>query len=265
MKNKKLDAVQVWKQCEDLAIPRLHLNLVERAVYYHLLRHSRLERKLELRFSIGWLARGACLSTGSVRQAVRSLVAKGALRLVERSKAGHTVEVRLPEEIRAISAVKTEAATATRAPRKEEFETADFLATRELREAIHRREAGRCFYCMKRVSPMTRCLDHVVPQVRKGSNSYRNVVSCCGECNSLKTDRQAKEFVRWLYREGHLTSAEFRGRVRALAALAGGKLRPQLRPSARSAQPALPGAGKVKIPRCKTGAWGTRRGARHAR
>ena len=42
MKNKKLNAVQVWKQMEDLAVPRLHLSVFDRAVYSHLLRHSRL-------------------------------------------------------------------------------------------------------------------------------------------------------------------------------------------------------------------------------
>jgi hypothetical protein len=100
MKNKKINAVHVWKQMEDLVVPRLRLSVIERAVYSHLLRHSRLEGKAELRFSILWLARGACLSTSSVRQSVRSLAAKGALRLAERSRAGHVVKVRLPEEIR---------------------------------------------------------------------------------------------------------------------------------------------------------------------
>src|SRR5712692_10642676 len=114
MKKKKLNAVRVWKQLEDLAVPRLHLSVFDRAVYSHLLRHSRLEGKPQLRFSILWLARGACLSTGSVRQAVRSLVAKGALRLAERSRAGHVVEVRLPEEIRAIRAGKNAAHAAER-------------------------------------------------------------------------------------------------------------------------------------------------------
>ena len=42
MKNKKLNAVHVWKQLEDLAVPRLHLSVHERAAYSHLLRHSRL-------------------------------------------------------------------------------------------------------------------------------------------------------------------------------------------------------------------------------
>ncbi len=102
MKKKKLNAVHVWKQLEDLAVPRLRLSVIERAVYSHLLRHSRLEGRQQLRFSILWLARGACLSNGSVRQSVRSLVAKGALRLAERSRAGHVVQVHLPEEIRSV-------------------------------------------------------------------------------------------------------------------------------------------------------------------
>jgi hypothetical protein len=62
MKNKKLNAVHVWKQMEDLVVPRLHLSVFDRAVYSHLLRHSRLEGRPELRFSIQWLARGACVS-----------------------------------------------------------------------------------------------------------------------------------------------------------------------------------------------------------
>lgn len=101
MKNKKPNAELVWKQLEDHLAPDLGLTTIERTVYAHLLRHSRLEGKLRLRFSIRWLARNVGLSTGPVRAAVSRLIAQGALRLVQRSKTGHVVEVRLPEEIRA--------------------------------------------------------------------------------------------------------------------------------------------------------------------
>src|SRR2546425_12850901 len=97
MKTKKPNAELVWKQLEDLLAPRLRLSVIERTVYSHLLRHSRLEGKLRLRFSIRWLARNIRLSTGPVREAVRRLVAQGAMRLVQRSKAGHVVEVRSEE------------------------------------------------------------------------------------------------------------------------------------------------------------------------
>ena len=228
MTNKRLNGVQIWKQFEDLLIPRLHLSVIERAVYSHLLRHSRLEGRAQLRFSILWLARGACLSTSSIRQAVRRMVAKGALRLAERSRAGHVVEVRLPEEIRAVLADKNAASGQVRAPGVANLEKADFLGTQALRQAIHAREGGFCFYCMRRLTPMVRCLDHVVPRVRRGRNSYRNLVSSCAECNSQKGERRAEDFLRWLYREGRLTAGELTGRLRALIGLASGKLRPRL-------------------------------------
>ena len=67
---------------------------------------------------------------------------------------------------------------------------------------------------------------HVVPRVRFGRNSYRNLVSCCLQCNSRKGDRPAPDFLRTLYRQGRLTPAELDGRLRALKDLAAGKLRP---------------------------------------
>ena len=231
MKNKKLNAVHVWKQLEDLVVPRLRLSVFDRAVYSHLLRHSRLEGRLRLRFSILWLARGAGLSGWAARKAVRRLVAKGALRLAERSRAGHVVKVRLPEEIRSVRAGKMAACAAKRLssmgrlPSAGNLEKVDFLETRALRQAIHAREGGFCFYCLRRLRPMVRCLDHVVPRVRRGRNGYRNLVSSCAECNSQKRERRAEDFLRWLCREGRLSAGELSGRLRALARLAAGKLR----------------------------------------
>ena len=213
---------------EDLVISRLRLSPIERAVYSYLLRHSRLEGKPQLRFSIASLARGACLSTTSVRRAVRRLVTAGVLRLAERSRAGHTVEVRLPEEILALHSQKRAGGRASRPAAAANLEDVDFLETRALRGAIYAREGGFCFYCLHRLTPMTRCLDHVVPRVQKGRNSYRNLVSACTECNSQKAARRAANFLRWLYREGRLTAAELTGRLLALGKLASGKLRPPL-------------------------------------
>jgi 5-methylcytosine-specific restriction endonuclease McrA len=228
MKNKKINAVQVWKQMEDLVVPRLHLSVIDRAAYSHLLRHSRLEGKLQLRFSILWLARGACLSTSTARKAVRSLVGKGVLRLAERSKAGHVVTVCLPEEIRSVRADRIAESATERVPSAGDFENADFLETRALREAIHAREGGCCFYCLCRMRRMVRCIDHVVARVRGGGNGYRNVVSSCSECNSQKGEGRAEDFLRWLWREGRLSAEELRGRLLALARLAAGKIRPGL-------------------------------------
>ena len=86
-------------QFTDFLYPRLRLSLTERAVYFYLIRHTRLEGKLQLHCSMPWLARGLGISSGPVRESVRRLAVLGALRIVQRSKAGHILEVRLPEEM----------------------------------------------------------------------------------------------------------------------------------------------------------------------
>jgi hypothetical protein len=144
MKNKKPNAELVWKQLEDVVAPRLRLSVIDRTVYSHLLRHSRLEGKLRLRFSILGLGRNIRLSSGPVREAVRRLIAQGALRLVQRSKAGHLVEVRLPGEIRAVRLNRIESRSAakeqgTGARAAVSIEETDFLRNMTLRKAIHAR------------------------------------------------------------------------------------------------------------------------------
>ena len=79
---------------------------------------------------------------------------------------------------------------------------------------------------MRQVARDRWSLDHVVPQVRGGGNSYQNLVCCCVECNSDKAERLAEEFLRWLYRERKLSGDELGGRLRAVQMLAAGKLRP---------------------------------------
>jgi hypothetical protein len=141
--------------------------------------------------------------------------------------------------MRSMTGGKIAARAAVSAPGVGDLEEADFLETRELHEAIHEREGGCCFYCLRRMTPMVRCLDHVVARVRGGRNGYRNLVSSCSECNSQKGEQRAEDFLRWLFREGRLSAGELSGRLRALAMLAAGKLRPLQQRSARSAQPAL--------------------------
>ena len=233
MKNKKPNAELVWKQLEDQLAPCLRLSVFDRTVYSHLLRHSRLEAKLRLRFSILGLARNLRLSPATIREGVRRLIAHGALRLLQRSKAGHLVEVRLPGEIRALRLSRIESRTTAQGETASahaaiNLEEADFLKNVTLRKSIHARERGQCFYCLRSTAPSVRCLDHVVPLVRAGRNSYHNLVSSCMECNIQKGEKPADDFLRRLYREGHLNASELAGRLRALDDLASGKLCPSI-------------------------------------
>jgi hypothetical protein len=231
MKPKKLNTTLIWKQFEDLLYPHFGFSITDRAVYSHLFRHTRLEGKLQLHCSMPWLARGIGVSTGPVRESVRRLVVIGALRVVHRSKAGHILEVRLPDEIPAARPGGFSVGDPSHAPCSVNppvnppvnLEELDFLKTRTLRQSIHLRERGRCFYCLRRTDARTQCLDHVVPRAKAGRNSYRNLVSCCLECNSLKGERSAPDFLRWLFRDRRLTASELHAGLRALAA---GKLPP---------------------------------------
>jgi len=232
MKNKKPNAELVWKQLDDDLVPRLGLSLTERVVYAHLVRHSRLEGQRQLRFGIVWLARSVHVSDQPVRHAVRSLASKGALRLVDRTQAGHLAEVFLPGEIQAAPPEAAVPSCLARQPGSYNLEEKDFLSVSSRRKAIHARERGLCFYCLRRFATRGRVLDHVVPQARGGSNSYRNLVSCCVECNTQKGATVAEDFLRTLYRLRRLTSPELEARLRALEALAAGELRPILAPPA---------------------------------
>jgi hypothetical protein len=221
---------------DDLLVPRLQLGPIERAAYCYLLRHTRLEGKQQLRFSMPWLARGICLGPDAASRAVRRLVDHQVLRLLECSTAGHLVEVRLPEEILAelppkvVPAGHPEDLKRRRTPLGPgvNLEEEDFMRANVLRHAIHAREGGHCFYCLRLVTPQMRCLDHVVPRAHSGNNSYRNLVSSCRECNSQKGPCCAEDFLRSLFRERKLTERELAARLRALDALAAGKLPPPL-------------------------------------
>jgi hypothetical protein len=228
MKTKKPNAELIWKQLEDLLVPRLRLGPIDRATYSYLLRHSRLEGRVRLQFSVPWVARGICVSSAAARRAVYRLIEQKTLRLVECSTAGRVAEVRLPEEILGDHLKEMASRPGAAVALRVDLEKEDFLRTKTLRESIHAREAGRCFYCLKRHTASSKCLDHVVPRTQWGNNSYRNLVSCCRDCNSQKGQCRAEDFLRSLFRERQLSARELAGRLRARDLLASGKLPPPL-------------------------------------
>ncbi len=233
MTNKKVDAVEVWKQFEDLMVPGLRLSVNERAVYSHLVRHSRLEGKQRLIISMSVLARTMVLGEATARRGLRGLAGKGVVRLAERGQRGHVILVRLPNELRVVQSRRTAEEAAERLRGEIDIEEADFLGRRALRGSIHAREGGLCFYCRRRVTWSTRCLDHIIPRARKGRNGYRNLVSSCSDCNSRKAEQKAEDFLRWLFREGRLKSGELKERLRALEKMMAGKMKPVVREGGR--------------------------------
>lgn len=55
---------------------------------------------------------------------------------------------------------------------------------------IFRRDGHKCVYCG---TSKNLTIDHVLPRSRGGDNTWKNLVTCCGECNLKKDDRTPEE------------------------------------------------------------------------
>lgn len=65
----------------------------------------------------------------------------------------------------------------------------------EKRLAIYLRDGCACMYCGSGIEDGSiLSLDHVKPHDKGGSNSERNLVTCCSKCNSSRGKRPVEEF-----------------------------------------------------------------------
>jgi hypothetical protein len=216
-----VDWPQTFAEVEDHLFPRLSLSAWEKVVYYHLLRHTRAAGGPSGTFSVAGLAASASISEPTAREAIRSLHQKGCILVHERSSRGHLIEVYLPSEIpNLIPPPSTD--------KPIDLEAIDFYSDRRYLDALLQREGHKCFYSLREVTKGNCALDHVVPLVKGGDSSYRNVVVCSHDINALKQDQEADDFLRALYRKGMLSASELEGRIAALVALKAGQRTPQI-------------------------------------
>jgi hypothetical protein len=211
---------QTLKDIEDRLMQGLQLDAYERSLYYHLVRHTRAEGKESALFSVAKLAARLSMSEYSIRDRIRSMNKKGCLKIEERSKDGHHIRVLLPDEIPVLPSADV-------CEESVDIEAVDFYTERRLADVLLKREDSRCFYCLRELVSNW-VLDHVVPTVNGGDNSYRNVVACCHECNAAKQASPALDFLRGLYRRGLLGPSEFDARKLALERLESGALVPEI-------------------------------------
>ena len=69
------------------------------------------------------------------------------------------------------------------------------------RRNIYARDHSRCQYCGKHFSTKELTLDHVVPRVQGGENSWTNLVCACVRCNARKGGRTPAQARMKLIRE----------------------------------------------------------------
>jgi len=82
------------------------------------------------------------------------------------------------------------------------------------RRNLYSRDKNRCQYCGQRFSSSDLTLDHIVPRVQGGENSWMNLVCACLNCNTRKggrTPKQAKmALVRKPFKPAKCESLRFR-------------------------------------------------------
>jgi hypothetical protein len=94
--------VQTILDVEDSLFRVLSLDVWERCFYYYLLRHTHAAGRSSGMFALATIAEATGTSDTKVREAVRSMHAKGCIRIEERNKKGHLITVFLPAQIESL-------------------------------------------------------------------------------------------------------------------------------------------------------------------
>jgi hypothetical protein len=214
---------QTIEEIEDYLIPFLSLDTYEKALYYHLFRHTRLIGKKETVFVISSALKTVGLTDFSARDRIRKLNEKGCIKIEETTRIGIRVSVLLPTEIKGCVVTPETEETII------DIEQIDFYNDPKYRPNILERENGECFYCFRKITKDNYVLDHMISQVNYGKNSYRNIVATCHECNSTKTGKNGEDFVRLIYRKGTISANELENRLIAIEKIKNGEIKPDIK------------------------------------
>lgn len=223
-----MDVKLVVEEFQDYLAPKL--DTYEQVIYLYILRHSRLQGKAETtigfksarrKMALGIGTKGMPISEGTCYEKLKSLESKGCLKIVGTERAGTKIQLNLPSEIQGLIPQKQVAADVS-------LEEMDFFNIPANRLLILQREGNKCFYCLRALTSSNYVIEHVMSRP-DGSNTYRNVVAACCNCNNRKGNTPVEEFLRDLYRDGYLGTEDFDRRLAALQLLRNGDLKPNVR------------------------------------
>jgi hypothetical protein len=210
---------------QDHAAPRL--DMYEQAIYLYVARQTLANDPREavigfksarkkMAFGVG--KAGTAPSEGVIYEKLKSLERKGFLRVLSSERTGTKVRLFLPAEIAGVIPEQAQAPEIA-------LDEIDFFADAAHRRLILVRDGHRCFYCLRNLDENNYVIEHVVSRPA-GSNSYRNLVASCRQCNNRKDAGAAEDHVRVLYREGVLSQQELSERINDLQRLVSGELKP---------------------------------------
>ena len=213
-----MDWQEIYKEIEDKLLPHYQCDIWERGLYYYLLGQSRVRGLESVTVPLAQISSALMCSDFQSRKTIRSLAEKRCIEL-EQTRMGHFVKVLLPRELSLPEKAAHEPSL--------DIETIDFYKARKYLPALLKRERGQCFYCLRDINEASCELDHFESQLNGGSNSYRNVVASCHQCNTKKQGGGAEDHIRKLLRKGLLSEKEFESRLLAFEALRDGQLKPE--------------------------------------
>lgn len=210
----------------DYAVPKM--DVYEQTLYMYIFRHGRLlgndvvtigfRTKLQ-ESALGLSNRGSTIADSVIYARLRALAAKNFITILATKNSGTEIRLFLPDEIPNLIIRKIDTKSIA-------IEDMDFFVS-PYRELIVHRENNKCFYCFKSVTEGSYVIEHVVSRP-EGNNSYKNLVLSCRSCNNRKSDMNANDFLRMLYRENIISEGEFASRITELERLQKGELIPDL-------------------------------------
>jgi hypothetical protein len=164
--------------------------------------------------------KGGPIAVRTCLEKLRSLDAKGCIKLVQECEEAPGVQIRVPSEIPGLIKRRHR-------PAPPDLDDLDFFTVAQNRRLILEREEGRCFYCLKKINDSSTVFDHVARR-SLGDHGFRNIVASCRRCNNRKGESAGEDLLRVLFREGYITSKVLADRLAALEKLSAGQLRPPI-------------------------------------
>jgi hypothetical protein len=219
------DLAQLLADFQDHLAPRL--DTYEQAIYLFLFRHTHLVgleetiigfKSARRRMACGIGQNGRPMSENTAYEKLQSLQLKGCIAVLDSTRDGRRIRLFLPSEIPGVIPEPTAIGSVN-------LEDEDFFEIEQNRSRILNREGQKCFYCLRKLTPENYVIEHTMSRP-SGTNSYRNVVAACRECNNRKSNLTAEDWLRMLYRESILDAITFHDRISKLEQLRAGEIKP---------------------------------------
>jgi len=203
---------RVWAETVDYVVPLLRLKVTEQAIYFYLMRHSRMVGSRLVTVLKQTLGEGVQRSEFNLNEHLGRLARKGCVAFRGHNVGGMVLEVYTPGEI--VHWLSSGAYTTVDVNER-------LLAYKDpaKRRLLLRRDRGRCFYCRKLLKISELHVDHLEPISAGGSTRMENSVACCERCNREKGPAPASRYLYLLYRMRRLSHRRYKERKIALRKL----------------------------------------------